>query len=336
MLNWQNRPYWFTDENRDYFTKSTPTENPVALVHLQISDLLKVQYRSKKSAIGFTAIEASQVPSWICHGLNQEYKGMIVPSQHCARVLQESGLTIPVRVTPHALPDIWRNSYAPPTDKDPNTYVFGFVGNWNSRKNPITLINAFLKAFPEPTNTCALLLKTYRAGDIEGYIQRVAGKERPDIWVYDESWDEHQLLWAFSMIDCYVSPHRGEGFGLTLAQTAALGKPCAYTNYSAPTEWLSQEKGHYEIPHTLVKVEATIDPNDYKFPHMKGAALEWADVSVDDLSNTLKNLAGIRPKEGFSKEDLGRFRQMLSWEAVGASLVENIEDIMDRKLETLG
>ena len=125
ILNWENRPPWFTGENRDYFTRTTPTAEPAALVHLQISDLLKVPYRSSEFAVGLTSFESTMIPRWICEGLNASYKGLIVPSQHCANVLMDSGLKIPVRVVHHALPDMWLKDYPNLPDKNPQTYVFG-------------------------------------------------------------------------------------------------------------------------------------------------------------------------------------------------------------------
>ena len=68
VLNWESRPSWFTGEDRDYFTKTSPTTNPAALVHLQISDLLKVPYRSPEFAVGLTSFEATLIPRWICEG----------------------------------------------------------------------------------------------------------------------------------------------------------------------------------------------------------------------------------------------------------------------------
>ena len=37
----------------------------------------------------------------------------------------------------------------------------------------------------------------------------------------------------FAASDCYVSLHRAEGFGLTLAEAMALGKPVIATGYLA-------------------------------------------------------------------------------------------------------
>ena len=40
--------------------------------------------------------------------------------------------------------------------------------------------------------------------------------------------------------DCLVSPHRGEGYGLTLSQMASLGKPVLSTNYSGSLDFLNE------------------------------------------------------------------------------------------------
>ena len=333
VLNWESRPSWFANEDRDYFTRSTPTAEPAALVHLQIADLLKVPYRSPDFAVGFTAFEATMIPRWICEGLDASYKGLIVPSRHCADVLAESGLKIPVRVVHHALPDMWLRDYPSLPDKDPQTYVFGSVGYWNSRKNLAGLLEAYIRAFPEPSANTALLLKTFNAGDVEAKVRSLAGGAREDIWIYDEQWSEAQMLWAFQMIDCYVAPTRGEAFGLAQAQAAALGKPVVYTGFSAPTEWLGA--GHYPLDHTLVKVSESMSSADHPFDHIKGPNIQWADVGVEHLSSKLLEISGSRPRAGFDPENLGNFRQMLSWATVGESLAAALEDILDRPLERI-
>jgi len=332
ILNWSNKPSWFLDEDRDYFTKTTASSTPSALVHLQISDLLKVPYTSKQDSVGMTAIEASGVPPWICEGLNESYRGLIVPSDHCKSCLEASGLRIPIRVVKHALPEMWLKDYPAPQSK-PKAYTFGFVGNWNSRKNPETVLHAYLAAFPEPQEDIALVLKTFNAGDIEGYIQKKCGVPRTDIWVYDESFSEMQMLWLFQMIDCYVSPHRGEAFGLALAQNAALGKPSLYTGYSAPIEWLSPP--HVEIPHTLCKVSESLTQSDFKFEHVKDMTIEWADVKIDDLAHQMKAAAGSNLRTGFTGQALSAFRESLSWSKIGSDLVWALEDILDRQLERI-
>ena len=57
---------------------------------------------------------------------------------------------------------------------------------------------------------------------------RAAAARRPDIVVdgYYTAEEKNALLGA---CDCYVSLHRSEGFGLTMAEAMALGKPVIAT-----------------------------------------------------------------------------------------------------------
>ena len=43
----------------------------------------------------------------------------------------------------------------------------------------------------------------------------------------------------FARADCYVSLHRAEGFGLTLAESMALGKPVIATGFSGNTDFMT-------------------------------------------------------------------------------------------------
>ncbi|MHA1961386.1 MAG: glycosyltransferase [Candidatus Thorarchaeota archaeon] len=329
VLNWNEAPSW-NSEAATYFAK-TKSDMSCALVHLLPADLLRCVYRDKNKAIGLTAFETTKIPDWIAGGYNENYKALIVPSDYNKRALERSGVTIPVRVVPHAIGDWWQKDYAPLPEKD-DTYVFGFAGFWNSRKNPMTLLKAYVEAFPEPSNNQSLLLKTFQAGDVEGYVQSLCGQARPDIWIYNEEWTEDQMLWGFRLMDCYVSAHKGEAFGLTLAQAAALGKPTAYTNFSAPTEWLGPD-AHYPIPYDLVSVGA----EDLKpgYDHLEVASLDWADVSFHDLVTQLRQLAETKPRGGFRGEALSDFRKHMQWSSVGKALVDAVEDVMDCKLQRL-
>lgn len=329
VVNWSSTPAWFTDDDVKYFQTSRPTSEQSAIVHLPPEDLLRTFYRDSKNAVGYTAFETSKLAPWICEGINASYKGLIVPSYFNKGVLERSGVRLPVRVVPHALPSMWLEDVPSPAEKRASQYIFGFVGNWNSRKGTTCIVDAYLKAFPEVSEDTALLIKTYRAGDVESYIRERAGSARPDVWVYDESWTESQLLWAFSMIDCYVSPHRSEGFGLCLAQHAALGKPTIYTEYSAPTEWLAE--GHFPLPYHLVDIQADSEYAKAQIGH--GAGFQWAEVSVDDLAEKLVYVREQCPRRGSPQETLAHFRKLVSWQNVGSELIHAVEDILDRKLE---
>lgn len=334
MLNWDQAPSWL-QSSKDYFAK-TMSNNKASLVHLPINDLLKSHYKSKNYGIAYTTFETTMLPQWLVEALSQNFKGMIVPSKFNKEALIRSGLTIPVEVVPHALLPIWlKDPMEKPFAKPENTYVFGYVGNWNPRKNPRLVLETYIRAFPNPKESkTALLLKTFNAGNLQDYILHLTnGEPRDDIWIYDEQWQEAQVYWAFNVIDCYVSAHKGEGFGLTLAQAAALGKPVIYTDFSAPTEWLSFSKGHFPIRYTLESVKR--EDVSVLYENLISEELQWAEVDADHLCETLKLVASQKRKKGFSSEQLKEFRDFVSWEAVGERLVEAIENILHAPLERL-
>jgi glycosyltransferase involved in cell wall biosynthesis len=327
VLDWSQMPEWSHD-SKAYFS-NTKSNMKCALIHVLPTDLVATKmYKSKKSTIGVTTFETSTLPLWLGASLNESFKGLIVPSEFNKKGLRASGVTIPIEVVPHALGDWWLQNRPTPSNKDPSVYTFGFCGNWNPRKNPETLLKAYVSAFPKNENKTALLLKTFGAPNITDLLPQ--SRDNSDIWFFNESWSENQMLWGFDMMDCYVSPHLGEGFGLTLAQAAAQGKPCIYTDFSAPQEWLSSEC-HFPISTNIcdVAINAPLLSNTL----LQSKGMQWAEPNFESLVDHLQNLAQTRPKFGFKDADLRSFRQNLCWESVGRRLVSAIESIMETPLE---
>ena len=133
-------------------------------------------------------------------------------------------------------------------------FLFLFVFDYLStiqRKNPVGLIEAFKRAFA-PGEGPRLLLKT-----INGPLRPLAEEEvlwaahgRSDVHVVDRSLSGEELSGLMAGCDCYVSLHRAEGFGLTLAEAMAIGKPVIGTGYSGNVDFMNAENSYlvdYEI-----------------------------------------------------------------------------------------
>ena len=59
-----------------------------------------------------------------------------------------------------------------------------------------------------------------------------------------------ELNGLMAACDCYVSLHRSEGFGLTMAEAMAIGKPVIGTGYSGNVDFMNAENSYlvdYEI-----------------------------------------------------------------------------------------
>ena len=121
-------------------------------------------------------------------------------------------------------------------------FMFDFFSTAR-RKNPEGLIDAFARAFA-PGEGPRLLLKTIngrlRPEAVGELRQRVA--ERPDIELIDAYFEPAQNAALLARADCYVSLHRSEGFGLTLAESMALGTTVIATGYSGNTDFTTPQQ----------------------------------------------------------------------------------------------
>jgi glycosyltransferase involved in cell wall biosynthesis len=161
----------------------------------------------------------------------------------------------------------------------PDRFIFLFSFDLLSvleRKNPLGLIKAFSSAFSEGEGP-VLVIKTIN-GDkrcLEMEKLRYAARERSDIILLDGylSHLENNTLTALS--DCYVSLHRSEGFGLTLAEAMSLGKPVIATAYSGNLDFMTPENG-YLCPARRCQVGPDREPypaeSNWSEPDLEAAA----------------------------------------------------------------
>ena len=136
----------------------------------------------------------------------------------------------------------------------PEGFVFLFVFDYHSvfeRKNPLALIEAFEQAFPEDSGA-SLVLKSINSEHYPEEHGRLmeAAKGRGDIHVIDRYVTAAEKNAMFAGCDCYVSLHRSEGFGNTLAEAMYLGKPVIATGYSGNMEFMTQQNS-YPVDYTL-------------------------------------------------------------------------------------
>ncbi len=111
------------------------------------------------------------------------------------------------------------------------------------RKNPGAVIDAFQRAFPTE-GEALLLLKSIngeqRGADLERLRGSVAG--RRDVQILDEYWPYQHVAALMQLCGCYVSLHRSEGFGLTLAPAMAQGRPVIGTSYSGNLAFMERQE----------------------------------------------------------------------------------------------
>jgi glycosyltransferase involved in cell wall biosynthesis len=170
------------------------------------------------------------------------------------------------------------------------------------RKNPVGLIEAFRKAFA-PSEGPTLVIKSIN-GDgrmLDRERVRFAAAGRPDIVLIERYMSPRERDALLDAADCYVSLHRSEGFGLTLAESMALGKPVIATGYSGNVDFMT-EKNSYLVPFDFDAVPSGCEP----YP----AGLRWASPDLKAAAALLRRI-WQQPEEAAAKgrlaaEDIGR------------------------------
>lgn len=191
-----------------------------------------------------------------------------------------------LRVVPFAVDPALYDS-RPCTGGD-RPFVFGAVFQWTERKDPRGLILAFLRAFTAADDV-VLALKSYEGDDPATSVsERVASivalsgmKSPPRIEVVSGAIADAGMREFYRSVDCYVSAHRGEGFGLGIAESLLSGTPVIATGWSAPAEYAD---GLFRpVKHRL------IPPHGMDWQPFYTTDQRWAQVDVDDMAQAMRD-----------------------------------------------
>jgi glycosyltransferase involved in cell wall biosynthesis len=185
---------------------------------------------------------------------------------------------VPVPVEPPPGPVRTRSELGLP-DRFTFLFVFDF---WSAeRKNPAAVVEAFTRAF-EPGEGPILVLKSIHGRDWKPrQLARVEtlAHGRDDVVIRDGYVSSSERDSYVAACDCYVSLHRSEGLGLTMAEAMALGKPVIATGYSGNLEFMS-EANSYLVPYDLLEV-----PSSW-WAYAPGAT--WAEPDIDAAADLMR------------------------------------------------
>ncbi|MCL6220974.1 glycosyltransferase family 4 protein [Zunongwangia pacifica] len=226
-----------------------------------------------------------------------------------------------ITVVPHPIEVITRNEFNKNelSIYNEEKFSFLFVFDFNSsalRKNPYFLIEVFKKASKLVNHQIELVLKTSNSHHHKKDYQRLMEliEDSENIKIIDEYIDRKELEKLIQECDCYISLHHAEGFGLTLAEAMAYGKPVIATNYSGNTEFMTSSNSF--LVETIVKTNDIID-NHFDQSTIWGNPLQ--ENSVNCIVEVFSNPQLAFQKGKIAKQDIAKH---LSYENVGR-IIEN-------------
>ena len=122
--------------------------------------------------------------------------------------------------------------------------------------------------------------------------------------------DRPQVLGLIQACDVYVSLHRSEGFGRTLAEAMLFGKPVVATDYSGNRDFLTVKTG-FPVNYQ----ETPVNKNDY--PFVENGEAVWANPDIEHAAYQMNraldavcdddftNLVRVYAMRQFSSERIG-------------------------------
>jgi len=180
-----------------------------------------------------------------------------------------------------------RKRFAIPQDSFALFFNFDYKSSYY-RKNPEGILKSFSIAFSNCNRTC-IVFKTMHAQECDTQNKKlhILAHElciSDRLITIDNFIPQDDLVNLTNACDAYISLHRGEGFGLGVAEAMTLGKPVIVTDYSGTTEFCDEDNSLL-VPFKMVAVPSEqCDNSTYKY------VTHWAEPDIDAAARQLRRL----------------------------------------------
>lgn len=320
---------WHRNLDSTYTEFSDQYPYPINLVHINPDPALfkssETQFLQNRYNIGFWVWELQKFPT------NWEFAFDLFDevwtySNYSVETISAVSPIPVLKIVPSLYlpkPSLKRKAFGLPEGK----FVFLFIFDCHStlgRKNPEAVIQAFKKAFDKSQEDVLLVLKFSNAEHHPQQRERLQtlSADYPSIVLMDGHLPKSEVNALIYNCNCYVSLHRAEGFGLTMAEAMFYGKPVIATAFSANTDFMNVGNS-FLVKYELVKT------TEEHFPYPKGSI--WAEPDIDHAASLMQyvfNNYKDAKKVGLRASQ--EIKSLLNPQSVGKKLRERIENIMLR------
>ena len=257
-------------------------------------------------------------------------------SEYNKQAIINAGVTKPIYVIPEAidteLPE-QIDEYAELPNEE--TYKFYSIFEWTERKNPAALLEAYWREFEGCTDV-SLTIKTYldnftpeKKAEIDQYIRQVKKKlalsHYAPVYLYRNLMDRHQIYRFHKTFDCFVSTHRGEGWGVPQMEAMLMGNPIISTNCGGIHEYLTDKVNALLLPYKLVPLADNNRNKQWYTPDQK-----WAEVDLVAARKAMRWAYTNRKQAKTMGQASSDFvKETFSLQAVGKTMRDRLQVIMD-------
>jgi glycosyltransferase involved in cell wall biosynthesis len=292
-----------------------------------VADQLGREFFAGRYTIAFWAWEVTVFPGRF-HTAFDRVDEVWVGSRHVHDAVAARA-PVPVLTIPQPVSLAADAGRAAPPPGLPEGFRFLFAFDYLSvfeRKNPLGAIEAFTRAFA-PGSGAVMLIKSMGAEHDPAAHRRLraAVEAHPDVHLIERRLSRAQRDGLMAACDCYVSLHRAEGFGYTLAESMWLAKPVIATGYSGNLDFMSSENSHL-VDYRLVAIGSGNDP----YP----AEGVWAEPDLDQAARLMRAVFE-RPREAALRGEraAAEIRASHGPDAAGRAMVARLRQVAESPRE---
>lgn len=193
--------------------------------------------------------------------------------------------------------------------------------SYQERKNPMGAIQSFQRAFDKEDTTVGLVVKVngLHDGDADTAILDKLAAGYKNIYFIKQTLSRSDTNALIQIIDCFISLHRSEGFGLGLAEAMYLGKPVIGTGWSSNLDFMNAKNS--------CLVDFQLIPLIYDHgPYKKGQL--WADPDIGDAARFMEKVRyDATFRQTIASNGQKTIREEFSPEAVGNKINQRLSYI---------
>ena len=256
------------------------------------------RHKSSNYKIAYFYWEADRLPSYWVKSLNTVDE-IWAPCNLVKDACRRAGFKGPMHIVPTPTdynPDSNKILIPAPNDDGvrlgDDVFKFYSIFQWHHRKGPDVLLKSYWDEFGPEDNVVLLLkvnpLKSGSADIIKGDIYNIKKlmKRRYYAPVYVTPWiiSKDKISGIHSACHAYVSPHRGEGWGLPIHDAMCAGNNIITTKFGGITDFLSKNSANI-ISHNMANVS-----NMEWSPHVYSSRQRWANPSRLSLCRNMRDV----------------------------------------------
>lgn len=277
---------------------------------------------SKVRCVHCYAWEESIFPNTYRDDFNNGLNAITVTSQYVRQVLYRNGVRIPIYVVGNGADHILGTPPAP-VDLVKDRFTFLHISSCFPRKAPDVLVDAFCKEFRSREDV-QLVIKTFPNphNQIDQIVSEACARytNHAPIEMLQAPLISGQIRFLIENSDCIVSPSRGEGFGLPMAEAMLLGRPVIATLHGGQAD-LGGPESCWPVDFELVPAKT----------HLTEGRSLWAEPSVDSLRRQMRS---VYQASSFERSDrTGRARLHIAANFTWEQVAKKHLDIWNSMLE---